>query len=274
MEMALRSIGYWATLTLVLGGVHLAAAADLPPAGQVYKAPPAVAAYNWTGFYVGGNIGYSWGKIATDSTDGIATSFVGVPFNVGFAHSNASTRDGIAGGGQIGYNWQVSPNWVYGLEADWQAASEKARLSYSDPYLFIGSGALSTNYEAKALWFGTVRGRVGYAWDRLLIYATGGLAYGEVKLNGTMNDSGLGLFAEPYSATTPFSRSKDDAGWTAGAGLEGAIASNWTWKIEYLYLDLGSLNFSGPGPFSSETITAHARFNDNIVRAGLNFQFH
>jgi outer membrane immunogenic protein len=119
-----------------------------------------------------------------------------------------------------------------------------------------------------------VRGRVGYAWDRLLIYGTGGLAYGGLRLAGTMTDAGSSI-GFPFSGTSPFSVSSVKGGWTAGAGVEGEIVKNWTWKLEYLYVDLGSIGVSALGPFSPpDAVTAHARFNDNIVRAGLNFQFH
>jgi outer membrane immunogenic protein len=275
MEMARRSIACGLTLVLAFCGIQLAAAADLPAATPVYKAAPSVAPYNWTGFYIGGNLGYSWGRADT-GTD--ITGFLGPTSTL--VHSDALKLNGAVGGGQIGYNWQVSPNWVYGLEADWQGSSENGGVNHNDPYSLvvpgigmITSGTLTTNAEAKISWFGTVRGRIGYAWDHLLIYGTGGLAYGGVRLSGTAMDSGT-FFAGTYSGTSPFSASRVNAGWTAGAGIEGALASSWTWKIEYLYLDLGSLNFSGLGPFSYETVTAHARFNDNIVRAGLNFQFH
>jgi len=96
-------------------------------------------------------------------------------FPVSFSHADTKSLDGVVGGGQVGYNWQASPSWVYGVEADWQAASQKASQSHSDPYVTLGASTLSTTYEAKISWFGTVRGRVGYAWDRLLIYGTGGL---------------------------------------------------------------------------------------------------
>jgi outer membrane immunogenic protein len=150
-----------------------AMAADL--GAPVYRRPVAVAApiYTWTGFYVGGNVGYSWGR---PNSDTILTG-IGAPTTFGpfaFGHSDPLKLGGVIGGAQIGYNWQASTNWVYGLEADWQASSEKAGLSYSDPYAgtrigFEAAGAANTNYDAKISWFGTVRGRIGYAWDRLLI---------------------------------------------------------------------------------------------------------
>jgi outer membrane immunogenic protein len=260
-----------------------AMAADL--GAPVYRRPVAVAApiYTWTGFYVGGNVGYSWGR---PNSDTILTG-IGAPTTFGpfaFGHSDPLKLDGVIGGAQIGYNWQASTNWVYGLEADWQASSEKAGLSYSDPYAgtrigFEAAGAANTNYDAKISWFGTVRGRIGYAWDRLLIYGTGGLAFGRVKLGGAMADSGSTLVLcfpcgpTPFGGTAPFSTSRVNAGWTAGIGVEGALVGRWTWKAEYLYVDLGTFNLFAAGPFATETISLHARFTDNIVRVGLNYKF-
>ena len=264
----MKHLFFGSVAVLALTAAVPAAAADMP-ARPVYKAAPAmVSVYNWTGFYVGGNVGYSWGAANTDTTLSEFTSLAG-----DFVHSDSLKPKGIIGGGQIGYNWQGHSNWAYGLEADWQASGEKASQSYSDPYTFIiGFATAVTNFDTKISWFGTVRGRVGYAWDRLLIYGTGGLAYGQVKLTGTLLDSGAGI-GGPFSGTSTFSGSKVNVGWTVGAGIEGALANNWTWKIEYLYLDLGSLDVSAPGPFTPETVAFHARFTDHIVRGGINYKF-
>jgi outer membrane immunogenic protein len=167
-----------------------------------------------------------------------------------------------------------------GLEADWQTSSGRAGASNSDPYFAFApvafiTGTASSNFDAGISWFGTVRGRVGYAWDRLLFYATGGLAYGRTKLTGTMADSGVAAFLGPsvsYSGSAPFDVSKPTVGWASGAGVEGPLANNWTWKVEYLYVDLGSVRADELGPFG-DMLTLHVHMTDNIVRAGLNFQF-
>jgi len=253
-------------------------------ADMAVKAPPPapVPAWTWTGFYVGGNVGYSWGS---PNSDYAVTDFFETFPLYSFAHSNALNLTGAIGGVQLGYNWQAPSRWVLGIEADWQGSSEKAHLGYSDPYSydlypapFAGTGVVSTSYDAKILWLGTVRGRIGYAWDRLLMYATGGLAYGDVKVSGTVNDAGSAIFFDipgTYSATSPISASKVNVGWTLGGGIEDALSNNWSWKAEYLFVDLGSLNFSGPGPFPTdpEPVAVHAKFTDNIVRVGLNRQF-
>jgi outer membrane immunogenic protein len=157
-----------------------------------------------------------------------------------------------------------------------------------------------TGYEAKIEWFGTVRGRLGVLiTDRVLLYGTGGLAYGQVKLssntltNGAVIDliSGPNPFGPPNSAA--FSTSKTNVGFSVGGGIEGIFSlwlpANWTWKLEYLYLDLGSLDTAAsfatglPGGLLGQegfgspltmAITTHTHFTDNIVRVGLNYQFH
>jgi outer membrane immunogenic protein len=149
-------------------------------------------------------------------------------------------------------------------------------------------------------WFGTVRGRVGYLiTDQVLLYGTGGLAYGRVEVSGVTNVSGsvntnVGSGLPPVipftSGANAFGDSRTNFGFAVGAGIEGKISyrTGWTWKLEYLYLDLGSLNTAGPfpggsSPFGSVTllttpftgaITTHTHFTDNIVRVGLNYQFH
>ena len=270
------------TMFAVLG-FGIAASGFAFAAGMTPKAAPAPV-YSWTGFYVGGNLGYSWGDPNSDtSLTGIGASTTFGPF--AFAHSDPLKLQGVIGGAQIGYNWQASPDWVYGLEADWQASGEAAALGYSDPYAgrrlgFQAVGTANTNDNAQIPWFGTLRGRVGYALDHVLIYGTGGLAYGQVQLEGTTTDSGSTLFIcgptcspTPFGGTAPFGASRVSVGWTAGAGVEGALAGNWTWKAEYLYVDLGSLDLFAPGPFASETINVHARFTDNILRVGFNYKF-
>jgi outer membrane immunogenic protein len=263
-----------------LATIGTANAADLPPAPVYTKAPPRAAPYSWAGFYVGGNIGYGWGSARDDVT--FFDPNVGAT-PVTAASSATDKLLGIIGGGQLGYNWQFLPHGVLGLEADWQGSGEKGSRSFVDSFILApppNSDTVAANYEAKISWFGTVRGRIGYAQDGLLFYGTAGLAYGEVKLAGTVtetfNDVGGG--GPITSGTTPFGVSKVNAGWTVGGGIEGALANNWTWKIEYLYLDLGSIAGASPAgaflaPFNG-TISEQSRFTDNILRLGLNFRFN
>jgi outer membrane immunogenic protein len=248
-------------------------AADLPPPVIAKAPPPPPAWYDWTGFYVGGNGGYSFGRASTTitTTTGIA------PF------SGSQNVNGGLGGGQIGYNWQFNHNWVLGIEADIQGTGQ----SGSDPLptvLTAGGPAILAlpttttigSISEKLPWFGTVRGRLGYEpADRLLIYGTGGLAYGEVDTSTSVTATTAFAGAPPLAVATASANARNvQVGWTVGGGLEYAFAPRWSVKVEYLYVDLGSFTntFAGTGP-AFPTLTASTHFTDNIVRAGINYNF-
>ena len=261
-------------------------AADLAPR---YTKAPVVAAivYDWTGFYIGGNVGYSWGRASTDGTL-TGTQNVSV-FRTAGANLISSTDtvlatlpltgranvNGFIGGGQAGYNWQRG-TWLFGLEGDLQYSDERGTGEICIVAgCAIGTGLLTANYRLD--WFGTARGRVGFLpTERLLLYATGGLAYGHL------------------SATTPLlplSWGSTRAGWTVGVGAEAAIDNHWSVKLEYLYMDLGNVGSSGASAtgvvnqlntpqqgFNTVTTTTltsafRTRFTDNILRVGLNYRF-
>jgi outer membrane immunogenic protein len=297
-----------------------ATAADL--ARPIHRRPAVVvAAPVWTGWYVGGNVGYGWGNARTDIA-GAATTianqpfFGGIPANFALAGSNRAGLHGVVGGGQAGYNFQLATRWLWGFEADIQGSGARGSStsvnSFSGPIcatmggvppvcssFFPLSGTAATAYEGKIDWFGTVRGRLGYLVnDRVLLYATGGLAYGRVELSGATNVNGvtldpIGPISTPFTSpgTSVFSASRTNVGFAVGGGIEGRLAywlpPNWTWKLEYLYLDLGSVDTVNPFPAANPntsavlratpftgTMTTHTLFTDNIVRAGLNYQFH
>jgi outer membrane immunogenic protein len=267
--------------------------------------PPPAPVYSWTGFYVGGNVGYSWGNANTDVVGNgtlVARNLHPPPLNFSnpfnFAASNSARPNGVIGGGQIGYNYQFSPNGVLGFEADIQGSGERGSGQLADPFSIIAGSATAgplaalTNYQTKIDWFGTVRGRLGIVvGDQLLIYGTGGLAYGKVAISGSSVVTGLFAPGIPVASNVvAFGDSKANIGFAVGAGMEGRLSDwlppNWTWKLEYLYLDLGTLDTTTP-PFvvtsltpaavlspTSGTINTHTHFTDNIVRVGLNYQFH
>jgi outer membrane immunogenic protein len=296
-----------------------ATAADL--ARPIYRRPVVVAApvYSWTGFYVGGNVGGSWGNARTDIAGSATTiSFPGSTASqanapVTFADSQTQRLNGVIGGGQIGYKFQFSPRWVAGLEADIQGSGERGSGTFVDPFStqictglvavepgrppFCGThspanGAAVTAYDAKIGWFGTVRGILGVLiTDHILLYGTAGLAYGRVELSGNTSVTGS---VPPTAFITPganvFSESKTNIGVAFGGGIEGKcsywLPAGWTCKLEYLYVDLGSLDTVAPfpggpvvgaiGPFTTPfngAITTHTRFTDNVVRVGLNYKF-
>jgi outer membrane immunogenic protein len=244
-----------AASTVALG--QIASAADMPvkaPRAPIY-APP----YNWTGFYLGLNLGGSWGR--QDASFVNATT--GTILATGSNH-----LDGIIGGGQIGYNWQVN-QWVLGVEADFQGSGQKADGSFFDPGAPCGPNvaacfpipATTISYTDKLNWFGTVRGRLGIAFDRWLPYVTGGWAYGHGEISGTTT---VGAVA------TAFSASQNYSGWTIGGGVEWAFADHWSAKLEYLYIDFGD------GPIIPATTLFNVNvghMTDNIVRAGVNYKF-
>jgi outer membrane immunogenic protein len=260
-------------------GATSALAADLP-ARTYTKAPVLVdPGYNWSGFYVGANIGYSWGRSSDTSnlTNGDGT--------VLFTSAGSSNLDGVVGGGQAGYNWQTQ-NWVWGLEADIQGTGERGSRDLTCPVgvctpstvlpgfhalvILVPGAAVPLSLDQKIDWFGTVRGRAGVLVSpKVLLYATGGLAYGEVKSSETLG--------------TAYSTTDTRVGYTVGAGVEGAIGGNWTAKLEYLYVDLGRTSGSfasaipafGAGTVASGTLTSSysSRITDNVLRVGVNYRF-
>ncbi|HEV7285839.1 MAG TPA: outer membrane protein, partial [Kaistia sp.] len=226
-------------------------AADL-----TYEPAPVAAApevFNWTGFYVG----VHGGVAAGDFKYPLNVSSDGQNFINGDLKQDAS---GGFGGAQIGYNWQFNPNWVIGVEADIAAASYEGKLSGN-----INGFGGNVNFEAgsEVEWFGTVRGRIGYALDNLLLYGTGGFAYGDVKSEISANLGGGG-----FNAST----SDTQYGWTAGAGFEYGITKNITLKTEYLYVDLGSQNIIDQN-FDGARLTVDADTHFHTLKAGLNYKF-
>jgi outer membrane immunogenic protein len=297
--MTKRITSLFALTTLVLAVSGSAFAADIG-----VKAPPLAPApvYSWTGFYVGGNLGASFGHVKTDfnAAPVTVTTSGGTFTTPGFGASDTVYPSGFMGGGQIGYNWQFSPIWVAGLDADFQGADEKDSATLTNSFNFSAplggtsfpvTGAAVTNYSAQIDWFGTVRLRAGYVWGNgnVFSYVTGGLAYGEVKTNGTSIVSGsVGVpvtSANSFSIAHAIGHSNVNTGWTVGYGTEARIdfwgLRNWTWKVEALYIDLGTLDDSDvaipPPHVASVTggqVTTHTHFTDGILRAGLNYQFH
>ena len=226
-RILLASVG----MVAMAGLMGTASAADLPRQAPIYKAPAYVAPINnWTGFYVGLNGGGAWGS---SRWSGLATDF--------------DVSGGLIGG-TVGYNWQFG-TWVVGVEGDLDWANIKGSTSG-------GLCGIGLTCETKNDFLSTIRGRVGYAFDRWMPYATGGAAIGNIK------------------ATTPGFATVDNTnvGWTVGAGVEYAFAPNWSAKVEYLYVDLGNV---GCGTFSACSLAGgnNVNFTTNLVRGGVNFRF-
>ena len=298
---------------LMAASMTAAMAADMR---MPVKAPPIVdPPFSWTGFYLGGNVGYSWGRARTDQSDVTTTTtttrlFRGTtppaneitgtsPFNaptgvfpqtatttVATGTSARSDVTGVIGGAQIGYNWQVDRFWVVGLEADIQGSGERGSVQVCDtPGCPIGSTIGTADVRLR--WFGTGRARVGILpMDKLMLYGTGGFAYGQLDV-GYISGINGGSLTALSSRTTRF-------GYTAGAGVEGALDRHWSVKGEYLFVDLGRVSsslgtgattttttttlFTPSGPTTvatsvgSTTASARTRFFDHIFRIGFNYR--
>ncbi|MGH6760183.1 MAG: outer membrane protein [Phyllobacterium sp.] len=230
----------------------------------VYEPAPIAspATFSWTGFYLGANAGYGGGEFdhpfSIRPVDPSITDRISGSLDV--------DASGFLGGVQAGYNWQFENKFVVGLEADIQASGIEGDLGLS--VSVPGGGSLSGKAGTEVEWFGTVRARIGYTpVERLLVYATGGLAYGKVESFVKGSVAGLGSFDESVSETR--------TGWTAGAGIEYAVADNWTLKTEYLYTDLGKMTAFNDylDPTASVLGKIESDVSFHTVRVGLNYKF-
>ena len=216
-----------ATTALVFFAANAANAADLGTRKPSAPVVPIMAAYNWTGFYVGIQGGYGFGD--------------GIVHRQGALSSGKFDYTGGLVGATIGYNQQFG-NLVAGVEADYAWA----KISGSTA---VGCAAPGCKTELRS--FGTVRGRIGYAFDRFMPYITGGLAVADV-----------------YGRAGAFTGSDFQAGWTIGAGMEAAVWQNISVKGEYLYYDFGRNNYN---TVAVPAISTNAK--GHIIRAGLNYKF-
>ena len=217
-------------------GCSQALAADMPAPGPAPYPPPTYAPvapfYNWTGFYIGLNGGGAFGN--SSWTDPVSPTG---NFNV----------SGALFGGTIGGNYQFGPA-VVGIEADGEWAGIKGTT-------FNSCGNFGC--ETKSDWLATVRGRVGYAWDRVLLYGTGGVAFADVQASA-------GVL--PFSSST-------QVGWTAGVGVEYQIWPNLTAKAEYLFADFQNATCPATSCGAGFGISDSVALNENIIRAGVNYKF-
>lgn len=250
-------------------------------ADQPYKQSVAAPA-SWSGFYAGLNGGYGWGNAKFSIVPG--GSWVGDPDLAGVtsAASRSPRINGVLGGVQAGYNFQMN-NVVIGIEADFSASGAKGRFA-TDNFNGVSSGTYSARGEAGADWFGTARLRFGIAADMALFYVTGGAIINENNFSHSINFTNVAapLVALPVTpvggGANAGSNSIVNVGWVVGAGVEYALSANWSAKVEYLYADLGSNSVSSG--YAQTTPTA-ANFDIrhredktlSIVRAGLNYKF-
>ncbi len=218
-------------------------AADLPsrkaPAAAPYVAMPI---FTWTGFYVGADIGGGWANDAARNTTPVP--------NLRFPYNGS----GVVGGLYAGYNYQLSNAIVLGVEADIDATSINGSINPTD---------VTNNVKDNIPWQGSLRGRLGYAINNVLLYATGGLAFGGLQMN--YSDT-----AAPFNATT----NTTQAGWTVGGGLDYAFNTNWIGRVEYRYTKFSAYNDvfgAGAGVFTGQTIRHSV--SENAVKVGIAYKF-
>src|SRR6266576_2185043 len=287
------------TAAFVALGSASALAADLP--ARTYAKAPATAApaYNWSGWYGGLNAGWVGGS-GSVSNDASIVSTSTAPKNAEAmargATNTAGTSSGFIGGGQFGYNYQFSHLFVAGFEADLQGLSGAHKRSSSVTPLLDDAGEGEGNIASVVTnstttldlsYLGTLRARIGVlAVPSFLLYATGGLAYGGVKSDTTIAQSITNTERPPPSTLTSGSFSGTRVGYVVGGGGEWMLSANWSAKLEYLHYDLGSATYATGGLANDVTPTSlqgdgtaavatssKVRFNDNIVRVGVNYHF-
>jgi outer membrane immunogenic protein len=270
---------------VLMGG---AAMSTERPSPASYKAAPAKL-YSWEGFYLGANAGYAWRSNSNLDlgANGVQTGvFLDGPAQLaaqlaGLAPSELNTKGSLAGG-QIGYNWQVG-GVVWGIETDFDGThiSGSAIRNSNNPVIGFPPFSIQTNFLGSQSLdtFGTLRGRIGWTpFDRNLLYATAGLAYGHASAD--VGISQIEVRGDTFTASGG-TAAKTLSGWTIGGGWEWGLAANWSIKTEYLYYDLETLHytsnpifgtaFAGPR-FTLTTFNPSTEFKGSIFRVGLNWR--
>jgi outer membrane immunogenic protein len=259
-----RSLG---AAIAVAGMLSPALAADLPRAAPVYRAPVAPAVlFSWTGCYIGVNVGGHAGRDRVTTATSVGNFAAGEAASIDAQSPATLDPAGFAGGGQIGCNYQTGA-FVFGGEVDgqWLTGSASRRLAFGAP---VTAGDFISN-DTRNSWLSTVRGRVGGSFDRVLLYVTGGAAFGGLRTTDTLGTFGGTVLSTVETRTTR-------VGWTVGGGAEFMVAPNWTIKAEYLYVDLGKFDVSIPCvalcASATDTVVTH-RYTDHVGRIGINYLF-
>lgn len=248
--------------------VSSALAADMPVKAVSTKA------YNWTGFYLGGNAGGHWAK--DDDPAYISDNnsiFPSIVTQLNQLAPVSLSPTGFTGGVQLGYNWQIS-SFVVGVEGDFEGITGSASRALNTVVTTPLGGTSPVQFvdSAKMRWMATLRGRLGFTADRLFIYGTGGAAWSEWETSHSFANSVL--FGPAGAVSSTFTRS----GWVIGGGLEYAFLDNWLVRVEYLHADFGShtstLVTSIAGlPGAVTNFTHPEKLTDNIVRVGISHKF-
>lgn len=259
-------------ISIVAVSAVSASAADMAVKARPMAVPEV---FSWTGFYIGGNVGYAWGRSDINGIEVAPARFS--PIDAAAISTAASPRlnsNGFTGGGQAGYNWQAG-SAVFGLEADINAFHLRGNSTGTFPFPSTLPGGpigppttfFSPTSSVSTDWLFTGRGRIGWANDHWLLYATGGVAVTNLSVNQSIVQ--LAPFVFNTSATDT------RVGWTVGAGFEYAMTRNWSVKGEYLYVDFGTLNGVGvlTPTFAGFTYTNSTHLTANIARVGFNYHF-
>ncbi|PQZ47803.1 autotransporter outer membrane beta-barrel domain-containing protein [Ochrobactrum sp. MYb15] len=229
---------------LIASGIALSSAGVANAADAILsqEPTPAIAApvFSWSGSYIGGQVGYGWGKS-----------------RLGDGEESISLKpDGFLGGLYAGYNFDTGNNVVLGIDGDLTFNNQKDSISESDDFL-------TATFESKLRWSGAVRARAGVAVDRFLPYIAGGVAFGSVKNSVSLTDG-----IDSISA----SQSKTLTGWTIGGGVDYAATDNVILRLEYRYTDYGKKTFSaGDDDFGFDSV--HNKFKTNEIRLGVAYKF-
>jgi outer membrane immunogenic protein len=238
---------------LALGSIP-AGAADMRVAPRAVPVPVAT----WTGCYIGGDFGAEWGR-DQGYTETSASTSTRVKVSPGAAVTGAYDMSGAIGGFHGGCNYQFG-YWVVGAEGDWSAVNKSGQASEFP----IGFPSWIENTQVR--WLATARGRLGYAWDKWMLYATGGAAWAKI-------DSAE--FNTNAPTTTATIQTDRRSGWTVGAGFEYMLPYNWSIRAEYLYVQFNSYTTFTTPPFGLGALTNQntGRLNDHIWRMGISYKF-
>jgi outer membrane immunogenic protein len=259
-------------ISLVACTAALSAAGAAPANGTA----PETAAANWTGFYVGGDIGGLARK-------GHGTSdFFQDPENPHTLQGQSLNSSSGVAGVHVGFNWQFAPSWVAGIESDWQWTRSRFSACREIGFEglpcvvggFDGVGTVGDDVQS----FGTVRGRLGMTFDRTLVYGTGGAAFTDVRTSLGVDCSISGCSSSnPIATTAEFLTHK--TGWVAGGGIERMFGQNWIIRAEYLHADFGNLSHTLFLPslncfnFGTCGLSWSRNLHFDIVRAGVSYKF-
>ena len=237
--------GSVALLALIAAGP--AVAADMRVKAPVYKAAAPVATFNWSGCYVGAQVGYAWQRDRDIETE----------IGVGFSDDtplDAAKPDGFKAGAFLGCNWQWQGPFVIGIEGDAEFANLKGSVEFPD------TGTINDFYESRTRFQASVRARIGYAFERALYFVSGGVAFAHIKHTYVCPDCGL---TESFTTTRP--------GWTVGGGMDYAFTNNWIGRIEYRYADFGHV--TNEPVVVWDGFTERHRITEHAVRLGLSYKW-